>query len=278
MRRSVFLGWQSLLCILTVGVTCLHGQQTRPVAYVLAVTGNWQLEGQQGAVNAGQPLDAGSRLSTGWYNYDNSITLVHYDDLSRTRIACENSSKNPCRNPVVVSGGDEAPTNQFKTLLSAAVSVLFDKPPAVATHYAVTLSRGKYVVIEKEDVVLLDGEKGFSLTGEIPALPAGTYTVDAKSNDGKTSPLSEKIATLADGSWQTLRIPVPGLYMISILDPDGERRADLLVLFVSGSRYSAARQVFDSVKNRTSKWEGTNSQADEHLFLRAILLAMSQSS
>ena len=278
MRRSVSFRWQSIICIMVVGVSYLSGQQTRPVAYVLDVTGNWQIEGQQGAVKAGQPLTAGSKLSTASYNYDNAITLVQYDDASRTRISCENSSKNPCLKPIVVSSSPDSPTSQFKMLMAAAFSALLEKPPPVANHYSATLGRGKYIIVEREDVVPLDDVKGFSLTGRIPALPVGTYSVAATSNDGRSPSVSARVATLADGSWQAFPITVPGLYTISVTDSDGQHRADLVFLFVPIAGYTAARQRFDAVKDRTSKWQGANAQVDEHILLRAVLLAMSQSS
>jgi hypothetical protein len=263
---------------MVVGASHLNGQQTRPIAYVLDVTGNWQIEGQQGAVKAGQPLTAGSKLSTASYNYDNSITLVQYDDASRTRIACENSSRNPCLKPIVVNPAPDSLTGQFKMLMAAAFTALLEKPPPVASHYSATLGRGKYIIIEREDVVPLDDVKVFSLTGRIPALPVGTYSVEATSNDGRTPPVSARVATLADGSWQAFPIAAPGLYTFSVTDSNGEPRADLIFLFVPVAGYTGARQKFDAVQDRTSKWHGANAQADEHILLRAVLLAMSQSS
>ncbi len=279
MRRVVFTGRLVLLWTLTVA-TFANAQQSRPAAYVLDITGTWQLEGQKEAVKAGQPLDAGSRLSTAADNYDNSITIMRRDDLSRTRIACEDSPSNPCQKPVVINPASSSPsTDHSKSLIVAALAVLLNKPPAVTSHFSATLSRGEYVVIEKEDVLSMDnGENGPSLTASFPALPPGRYTVLATKDDGTTLVSEEKVVHLADGSWQPLNVPAPGLYMVSITASDGERRADLLLLFVPKADYRAAREQFDAVRNRTSQWKGPNAQADEHILLRAVLLAMSPPS
>ena len=39
-----------------------------------------------------------------------------------------------------------------------------------------------------------------------------------------------------------------------------------------------AKEKFDAVKDYTTQWKGSNAQADQHLVLRAVLLAMSQPS
>jgi len=279
MRPSVsLLSWQ-LLWTLTVGLTPLSGQAFRPVAYVLNLTGTWQLDGREGEVKAGQALDAGSKLSVALRADDSSITIMRSDDLSRTRIVCDNSANNPCRNPIVISPiSSEVPANRFKALTAVALSLLLDKPPAVASHFAATLSRGEYVIAEKEDVVMLNKENGVSLTDALPVLPPGRYTVNATKNDGNPALFSDKITHFADGSWQTLRIPTLGLYMVSLTDSDGERRADLLFWVLPSSEYRAAKDKFDAIKGYTSRWKGPNAQADEHLFLRAVLLAMSKPS
>ena len=230
-------------------------------------------------MKAGQPLEAGSRLSAASDNYDSSITIMHSDDLSRTLISCENSQNNPCRNPIVIGPiSSGAQPERFKALIAVAFSLLLDKPPAVASHFSATLSRGEYVIAEKEDVVMINNENGFSLTEAFPVLPPGRYTVDATKNDREAAHFSERIAHLADGSLQTFRIPAPGLYVISITDSDGERRADLLFWLLPSTEYRAAKEKFDAMKRYTSGWKGPNARADEHLFLRAVLLAMSQPS
>jgi hypothetical protein len=277
MRPLVSLSLRSLLCSLTVGVAYLSGQQAQPVAYILNLNGTWQLEGRQEAVKAGQPLSAGSKLFTNWNNHDNFITIMQCDDLSRIRIACDNTPSNPCRNPVVINSiSTITPTNRFRTIATTALALLLDKPPPVASHFSATLSRGEYVILEKEDVLMMSDTNQFSVAESFPALPPGRYAVNATKSGTTTPSLSEKIAHLPDGSWQNLHISEPGLYMISILDSDGERRGDVLILFLPGSEYRAAKEKFDAIKAQTSKWNGTSAQADEHLFLRSVLLAMSQ--
>jgi hypothetical protein len=279
MRRLSCLVWRSLPLTLIVGVTHFSAPQSQPVAYILNLTGTWQLEGQKGTVKMGQPLEAGSRLSTASDNYQNSITIMQRDDLSRTRVTCDSTPNNPCLKPIVIKPvSSEAPASRFKPLISAALSLLLDKPPAVATHFSATLSRGEYVVVEKEDVIALDNENGSYLPSAFPALPPGRYTITATESDGKTPPLIEKIVHSGDGSWQPFRIPTPGLYTISLTDSDGERRADLLILLLPTGEYRAAKGKYDAVKSLTSKWTGSTALADEHLLLRAVLLALDRSS
>jgi hypothetical protein len=204
---------------------------------------------------------------------------MHCDDLSRTQITCEDSSNNPCRNPIVIGPvSSVALPGRFNSLIRSALSLLLDKPPAVASHFSATLSRGEYAISEKEDVVMISDQNEFSLADSVPALPPGRYTVNATKPDGKTSLLSERITHLANGSWQTVRIPAPGLFMFSITDSDGERRADLLLWLLPSTEYRPAKEKFDAVKDYMTQWKGSNAQADQHLVLRAVLLAMSQPS
>lgn len=160
----------TLLWPVVVSVTSLKSQQAQPVAGVLDFTGNWQLYGQQDPVRLGQKLYAGDKLSTASYSYANSLTIVNYNDGSRTRISCENSSKNPCASPYIVN----APTStasQGTSLFKAALNLLLGTPLAVLNTESTTISRGMYVVSTHEDVVKFDRGKGLSLNGRVPVLP-----------------------------------------------------------------------------------------------------------
>jgi hypothetical protein len=257
----------------------LHAQQQQPAAGVLEVNGNWQLNGQQGSIKYGQKLYVGDRVSTEEYNYANSITVVHFSDGSRTRIACEHSSKNPCGSPYVVSAPDSNADSQRTSLLKAALNLLLGNPPAVLSHDSVTMSRGKYVVAVREDLVDFADGNGASLNGRIPTLPAGIYTIET-SNVDQTQPTGKtQISINAAGAWQSLvPVPAPGLYAINISDANGDLRANLLLLFVKTPQYASAKQAFDGVKSQSDAWQGVNAQSDEDTLLRAILVAMSQST
>jgi hypothetical protein len=256
----------------------LHAQQQQPVLGILEVNGIWQLNGQQGSLKAGQKLYAGDKVSTEEYNYANSITVVHFSDGSRTRIACEHSEKNPCRGPYVVSAPDSNADNQRTSLLKAALNLLLGNPPAVLSHDSVTMSRGKYVVAVREDLVNFADGNGISLNGRIPTLPSGIYTIETSNADQNQAKGKTQISVDAGGGWQSsVPVPAPGLYAINVTDANGDLRANLLLLFVKAPQYPSARQSFDGVKSQADAWQGVNAQSDEDTLLRAILVAMSQS-
>jgi hypothetical protein len=278
MRGLHLVSSRLLAWVVIARAMALYGQQVQPVAGVLNVNGSWQLEGQQGPVRAGQKLYPGDKLSTAPYNYANWITIVHYNDGSRTRIACENSPKNPCHSSVLVNAPNPTDTSQALSLIKAAFDLLVGNPPEVLSHDSPTIGRGKYVVALREDVVNLDGEKGLSLKGRIPVLPAGIYTIETSKSDGNRIPIKAQISTEVDGSWQSsVAVPAPGLYTVTIKDSEGELRANLLILFVKASQYDSARQAFEAIKNEAETWQGANAEADENILLRATLLAMSKS-
>jgi hypothetical protein len=179
----------------------------------------------------------------------------------------------------MVSAPATPQTSRFSSLIITALNLLRDNPPAIASHYSATIGRGKYLVVEREDVVSVNITKSFSLTGKTPIFPSGIYTVEVTKSNEKMSPTSVRIAVSGDGSWQSsLPMEAPGFYVLSIKDADGERRANLVILCVAASAYSRARQTFNAVKDRTAAWQGANAQADAHALLRAVLLAMSRLS
>ena len=279
MHRLQRLRFRALPWLVIAVAVGLHGQQPQPIAGVLDINGSWQLDGQQGSVKAGQKLFVGDKLSTAPYNYANSITIVHFNDGSRQRIACENSANNPCRGPIVVDKPNSTATVQGPSLIKAALDLLLGTPPAVLGHDSPTIGRGKYAVAIREDVVDFGNGDGLSLNGRVPILPAGTYTVEASNANGNQTSIKTQISTDADGSWQSLvMVPSPGLYTITINDSQTELRANLLVLFVRAPEYDSARQAFDSVKGQADTWQGVDAQTDENTLLRAILLAMSKST
>jgi hypothetical protein len=257
----------------------LHAQQPQPVAGILDINGNWQLNGQQGSIKVGQKLNADDKISTPEYNYANSITIVHFNDGSRTRIACENSPKNPCQSSYVVSAPNTNADSQGTSLIRAALNLLLGNPPEVLRRDSVTMSRGKYVMAVREDVVDFDDGKGVSLNGRIPILPAGIYTVEASNADRGQPAGKSQIRVDADGAWQSpFLVSAPGLYSINVSDANGDLRANLLLLFVKTPQYTSSREAFDRIKTQAAAWQGVNAQSDEDMLLRAILVAMSKST
>lgn len=70
-------------------------------------------------------------------------------------------------------GGDLFSPGRFNSLIRSALSLLLDKPPAVASQFSATLSRGEYAISEKEGVVMISDQNEFSLADSVPALPPG---------------------------------------------------------------------------------------------------------
>jgi len=262
-----------------VAVSGLHGQQPQVVAHVLDVKGEWHLEGATGPLVAGRGLVAGATVVAGSNREGDAVTIVQDEDMSRLHIVCDGSSSNPCRNPVVVKG--MAPTaagqSQFRGIVQAAISVLLSRPPAIASHYALTLTRGKPTVQESEAVVSLDPEQGVVLPPAPETMPAGRYTISTSSRAGQTSPPAVQTGQLtSEGTWRPLPWEAPGLYDLSILSSNGERVADVMLLVTTRAQFQSTRETFEAMKARTAAWTGPNARPDEHLFLRAFLLTESQ--
>ena len=167
------VGW----CV-AVASSFLHGQ--RIVAHVLDVKGEWRVDGSAGLVTAGQGLVAGAKVMAGSNRPGDAITLVRDEDLTRQPVVCDASPANPCRTQIVVQGVTAATVSggsQLRGLVQAAISVLLNRPPAIASHYALTLTRGKESVRESEAVVALDPGQGVVLPPAPADTPAGHYRV-----------------------------------------------------------------------------------------------------
>jgi hypothetical protein len=252
--------------------------QAQVVAHVLDVRGQWRLGGNTAPVASGQALTAGAKITSGSNRPGDSITIVHDEDMSRQWVACDESVANPCQSPVLVAGASVGPEpSQFRGLVNAALSVLLSKPPAINNHYALTLTRGiKPRVQEMEAVVPLDPALGIVLPPVPDDLPAGKYSGSIAPAGKKTSSSPQAVQLTAGGIWSALRCDAPGLYEVSISNAGGHQVADVMLLVTTGAQFSMARDEFDAMKNRTSKWEGPKARSDEHLFLRAYLLQASQ--
>jgi hypothetical protein len=198
--------------------------------------------------------------------------------MSRQWMACDATAKNPCRNAIVVPGAPAAPQqNAFMGLVQAAISVLLSKPPAIGTHYALTLTRGDQKVKEMEAVVALDPAQGIVLPPAPDDMPAGQYSFSIAHAGEKASSAAVTNQLSSDGSWQPLSWSAPGLYEISISTADGEPVADVMLLVTAGPQYQTQQDAFTAMKTRTAQWGGPSARSDEHLFLRAFLLQASQS-
>ncbi len=166
MCRNLMLRAGCVSWCAAIAITSLQGQQHQMVAHVLDVKGEWHLDGTSRLVAAGQGLATGAKITAGSNRPGDAITLVRDEDLSRQRMECDGSATNACRNPIVVQGvapGVVTMGSQLKSMVQAAISVLLDRPPAIANHYALTLTRGDETVTESEAVVALDPEQGVVL-------------------------------------------------------------------------------------------------------------------
>jgi len=272
MLRKLILRAGPLLCFFAAAAG-LHGQQ-QVVAHVLDVKGEWHLQGANGLVVGGEGLIAGARIMAGSNRAGDSITIVRDDNMSRQRTMCDGTATNPCRNPIVVEGASSAaPTSQLKNIVQSAIAVLLSRPPAIGSHYALTLTRGNETVREWEGVAALDLAQGLELPPPPADMPAGRYTVSI-ARAGEASPATELDAVLtSEGIWRPLPLKATGLYEVAIANADGEQVANGMLLVVPAAQYPAMRAEFDQMKSLTATWSGPGARADEHLFLRAFLLS-----
>jgi hypothetical protein len=248
------------------------------VAHVLDVKGEWHLDGAPGLVAAGQGLATGAKITAGSNRPGDAITLVRDEDLSRQRTECDGSATNPCRNPIVVQGvapGVVTIGSQLKSMAQAAISVLLDRPPAIANHYALTLTRGDETVAESEAVVAVDPERGVVLPPAPADMPAGHYMVSITRAGEKPAPAQEATLT-SEGVWLPLALRAPGLYEATIANTDEEQIADVMLLVVPAAQYPSEVEAFGVMKSHTATWTGSSARADEHLFLRGFLLSENQ--
>ena len=158
-------------------------------------------------------------------------------------------------------------------MMHTALAVLLNKPPAIESHYALTLSRGTVAVQEWEEVVSLDPANGFVLPAPPQDMPSGQYTISIE-RARDAAPVVQQTALLTSaGTWKPISLDAPGLYEASIMDVNGTQVADAFLLVVPAAEYDAKRKDFDTMKSLTAAWTGPSARADQHLFLRAFLLS-----
>ena len=254
----------------------IHALPAQVVAHVLDVSGQWRLEGSAAPIASGQGLSAGAKITAVTSHPGDSITIVHDEDMSRQWTACDASAKNPCRNPIVVPGASASPRQDaFMGMVQAAISVLLSKPPAIGTHYALTLTRGDQKVKEMEAVVALDPAQRIVLPPAPDDMAAGQYTF-SMARAGEKAATTQTVQLASDGTWAALKCDAPGLYDVSVSNADGEQVADVMLLVTTGPQYQTQQDAFASMKAHTAQWTGPSARSDEHLFLRAFLLQASQ--
>lgn len=260
-----------------LGVVGAHAQPT--VAHVLDVKGDWRLAGATDPVKAGQGLDAGARITAAAPKAGDAITVVRDDDMSRQRVACDGSANDPCRNPIVIAdpaSGQTSTMGQLRGMFHAALGVLLNNPPAISSHYAMTLSRGADAVRELEAVAAFDPGTGVTPPPPPQDMPAGTYTFSI-AHAGDPSSAADKTVTLtSEGTWRPFSIDAPGLYEVTILDADEEKVANLMLLVTSPEKYKEEQERFQSLTEAANSWTGPDAASDKHLLLRAFLVSESQ--
>ncbi len=260
--------------------TRLHAQQ-RVVAHVLDVTGDWRLHGTAGILAAGEGLAAGVAIDAVSNRPGDVLTILSDDDMSRQRMACDSSAANPCRNPMVVQASASEQSSgfsQLKGMLQAAVGVLLSKPPAIGSHYAMTLSRGTESVLELEGVAALDAAQGVVLPAPPPDIAAGPYTLSiVRTGAGQPAqPVKQTARLTSEGDWRPIALDAPGLYEITIRNAQEDSVANLMVLVTTPAEYAGKQQRFDALKAYADTWTGPGARDDEQLLLRAFLLSESR--
>jgi hypothetical protein len=273
-KKSIAYG--KFLSLIVCGAS-LHAQQ-QVVAHVLDVAGEWRLHGTAGKLAAGQALAAGAVIDAVSNRQGDAITILRDDDMSRRRMACDSSAANPCSNPMIVEASASEPSSgfaQLKGMLQAAVGVLLSKPPAIGSHYAMTLSRGADPVRELEGVAVLDPAVGVALPSPPAEMEAGPYTFTI-SRPGDISRIKQNVRLTSDGAWRPIAIDAAGLYEIAIGNAQEETVANLMVLVTAPGDYQEKQQRFDELKAHADTWTGPGARDDEHLLLRAFLLSESR--
>ena len=164
--------------------------------------------------------------------------------------------------------------SELKNIVQAAISrCCWSRPPAISSHYALTLTRGEVTVQESEAVVALDPEQGIVLPPAPEDMPAGAYTVSIARAGEKPSSTVQTLQLTSEGTWRPLPWNAPGLFELSLFNADGAQVADVMLLVALPAQYPAQREAFDAMKSRTATWTGANARSDEHLFLRSFLLS-----
>lgn len=254
----------------------LQAQPVQTVAHVLEVQGDWRLVGSAAALAPGTALAAGSQVQLVSEHVGSSITIVQDASLSRTRVVCDSTGTDPCRSPIVIAGqapGSSVATGQLKSIVQAAFAVLLGNPPAVESHYALTLSRGVEPDRESESVVVIDNKGTIALPVPVPPMPAGNYSVSI-SPAAVVAPADEQAVTLGrDGSWTPLHLSKPGTYRLTIADDEGHQLRDLLLLAVPPAALESETERFRELKDAVASWDGPRARSDGHLFLRTFLIA-----
>jgi hypothetical protein len=279
MRRNLILqaAWVSWCVAATAS---LYGQQQQVIAHVLDLKGEWRLDATGASVVAGEGLIAGAKITAGSNRQGDTITIVRDEDLSRELVACDSSATNPCRSPIVVQGGTSGVSSglsQLKGIVQAAIAVLLDNPPAIQSHYALTLTRGRETIQESEGVVALDPTEEIVLPPAPPEMRAGRYTFSIARAEEPSSATEQTGMLTSEGMWRPLPLKASGLYEIAIVNADGDQVANMMLLVAPATRYQAMRDEFETMKRRAATWTGPGAREDEHLFLRAFLLSSSRS-
>ncbi|HWE84688.1 MAG TPA: hypothetical protein VG267_07070 [Terracidiphilus sp.] len=268
----------SIFALGVVAAAALHSQP-QMVAHVLDIKGEWRLDGSSSPLKSGQGLTAGARIRSASGHAGDAITIVRDDDMSRLRVACDGSANDPCRNPIAIAdstSGQSSTFSQVKGMMQAALSVLLNKPPAISSHYAMTLSRGADSMRELEAVAALDPLQGVVPPPPPQDMPAGSYTFSIARAGESSSSSEKKVVLTSEGTWRPVSIDAPGLYEVTIRNGDEESVADLMLLVVSPAQYSAERDEFEALRNAADSWTGPNAKSDEHLLLRAFLVSESR--
>ena len=163
--------------------------------------------------------------------------------------------------------------SQLKTMVQTAIGLLLSKPPAIASHYALTLTRGSETVQEWEGVAALDPANGVVLPPAPAEVAAGRYNVSIARAGDTGSATEQTVVLTSEGLWRPLPLKATGLYEISFTSADGDQVANEFLLVVPADQYPETRERFDAMKARTAAWTGPSARTDEHLFLRAFLLS-----
>lgn len=243
------------------------------VGYVFKITGEWQRQPDDSPLKQGERVYAGetitpSREVLAQHPPDAEI-IIHLANGERE----ERSAKIPgSLNALIHLEPLRTPDSRFDRVMKAVQS-LFVKQPE---RYIPTMTRGQGSESLPETVLALQNGTA-DLTPLFGSAPEGRYLVRLRAlTASATSPTPGTNKATVDWhpgakSGATAAVAVPGLYRVSIIDPEEGPFGETWVLFCWPENFRSAENAFRAALELTKRWGPDASDEERHAVLRAYL-------